>query len=76
MKRVTAEVPDLVYAALKECADERGMHLSHYLSALLSHVVEMKATLHDIQGLTTDLREQLETFDDLTSEVDVASKST
>jgi hypothetical protein len=75
MKRITAEVPDLVDAALKECADERALHVSQYISALLSHVVEMKATLHDIQGLTEDLREQLDTFDDLTSEIDVASKS-
>jgi hypothetical protein len=75
MKRVTAEVPDLVYAALQEFADERAMHVSQYISSLLSHVVEMKATLHDMQGLTEDLRAQLETFDDLTSEVDVASKS-
>jgi hypothetical protein len=75
MKRVTANVPDLVYAALKELADERGMHTCDYINALLCNVVEMKATLHEIQNLTENLRETLNDFDDLTEGVEEASTS-
>jgi len=65
LRRVTASVPQPVYAALRELADEKGMRLSHYLCNLLSNVITMKATVYRIQDLTEALTETVEQFDSL-----------
>ena len=70
LKRATIHLPEHVYEAFEELAQERGMQISHYLGSLLCTVFDMKDRLRRIQDLTEDLREYLHDFDDLTTQGD------